>query len=344
MFSMRISAIGLLLITSFAAFAEEESNPKLSYSFFGIGQERPTYKESLDNFGGQKFESEFQSTGVMQTSGGYTQVTPQWGFEIITSSTLLAEETTEDWEFSNFGVVQLDNTTLSQNSLVINGVHLPFNDGQKILFGIRYQKIAFSRFNFQGTENVAALNTALLANDTEYDRLVTLITDFIGGGGEVSQGIPDPTDSNKILVDENNKLITSVDELTAARAFDPETQEGVIFEDATSISAMVGYGFDSYFENPDIGFRWRGGVQLGIPLYISVLNTKNNITLTETMPAGYDVNAYIGAGYQFSKEIGVIAQYNLLVSQRDKIQEGDVSLPDNEYQAASVSADIYWAF
>ncbi len=344
MIFVRILAIGLLLFSSFMAFANEESEPKLSYSFFGIGQERPIYKESLNNFGGQKFESEFQSTGIMQTSGGYTQVTPQWGFEIITSSTLLAEETTEDWEFSSFGVVQMDNTTLSQNALVINGVYLPFDDGQKIQFGIRYQKIAFSRFNFEGTDNVAALNDALLANDTEYDRLVVLITDFVSGGGDVSLGIPDPTQSNKILVDEDNKLITSLDELTAARAFDPETQQGVIFEDATSMSAMVGYGFDSYFESQDVGFRWRGGLQVGIPLYISVLNTKNNITLTETMPAGYDINVYIGAGYQFSKEIGLIAQYNLLVSQRDKIQDGDVSLPDNEYQSASVSADIYWAF
>jgi hypothetical protein len=323
------------------ALSAESEPPSLSYSFFGIGQERPIYSESLDNFGGQKFESEFESTGLMQVSGGYTQINKQWGFEIITSSTLLADETQEEWNFTNYGTVQTDNTTLSQSTLVINGVHFPFNDNHKLTFGIRYQKIAFSRFDFKGTDNTAALNTALLANDAEYNRLVDVINNFVG---DPSNGIPDPANGNALLVDDSDRLITSVDELTAARGLDPETQQGVIFEDASSLVVSAGYGLDTYFTQPEQGVRWRAGAQVGIPLFLSVLNTNNNITLSENLPSGFDVSGYAGIGYQFSKEIGVILQADYVYSERDKLQEGNIYLPKNEYQSLQITSQIFWAF
>lgn len=335
----------LSALVPLSSFAQEKDQPSLSYSFFGVGQENSSYSETLKNFGGQAFKSQFDTSGLMQTSGGFTQVNPEWGFEIITNSTLLPEESKETWDFTGFGVVQTDNTTLSQNALTINGVYFPFQDGQKIQFGIRYQNIAFSRFNFKGTDQIDALNDALLANDSEYNRLLGIINGYVADvSNDPANGIPDTGNANALIVDEDGRLITSAAELKAARGLDPETQQGVIFEDASSITFTAGYGYDSYFDSQEPGLRWRAGMQIGLPVYLSVLNTNNNITLTETLPSGFDASLYVGAGYQFSKEIGVIAMLDYVHAQRDKIQAGNVYLPTNEFTSTNLTTQVYWAF
>lgn len=339
--------IVLFLWGLYGMAAQSEEAPSLSYSFFGMGQERPYYSESLSNFGGQSFKSEFDSSGLIQSSGGFTQINPAWGFEIITSSTLLPKETEETWEFTGFGVVQTDNTTLSQNTLTINGIHFPFSDGQKMVFGIRYQNIAFSRFNFDGTDNTDALNDALLApgNDPEYDRLLAIVQAFVADvNNDPENGIPDPDNANALIVDDQGRLITSVAELKAAKGLDPSTQQGVIFEDASTISAMIGYAYDSYFVKSDEGWRWRTGLNVGLPLYLSVLNTNNNLTLTETLPSGYDMTIYVGGGYQFSKEIGLLMSIEYVYAERGKLQKENVFLPDNEFSSINTVAQVYWAF
>lgn len=342
----RLIRITLLsALAPMSSFAQEIEQPSLSYSFFGVGLENSSYSETLKNFGGQSFKSTFDTSGLMQTSGGFTQVSPEWGFEIITNSTLLPEESKETWDFTGFGVVQTDNTTLSQNALTINGVYFPFKDGQKIQFGVRYQNIAFSRFNFQGTDQIDALNDALLANDSEYNRLLGIVNSYVSDiTNDPNNGIPDTDNANALIVDEDGRLITSAAELKAARGLDPETQQGVIFEDASSITFTAGYGYDSYFVSQEPRLRWRAGMQVGLPIYLSVLNTNNNITLTETLPNGFDASFYVGAGYQFSKEIGVIAMLDYVHAQRDKVQAGNVYLPTNEFTSTNITTQVYWAF
>lgn len=347
---MKISRFPLAIALSactFSAFSEETEQPSLSYSFFGIGQERPFYQETSTDFANEAFKSEFESTALVQVSGGFTQMTPEWGFSIITTSTLLADESQEDWAFTGYGVVQQDQMTLNQNGLDIQITHMPFDHGQFLTGGIRYQKVSFSRFAFQGTGNIDALNTAIINTldsdpNSQYSSFKADIEAEVLNSTN-TDGVVD-TDSGELIRDDQGNLVTTVAELDAAVSLNPELKEGVVFEDATSIMATIGYGLDSYFVSQDPGLRYRAGIQYGLPLYISVLNTDNEQSITENMPAGYDISAYAGVGYQFTKEVGLIFQYQYLKSQRDEIQRGNVRLPNNVFETDSFITQFFWAF
>ena len=76
------------------AFAEFKN---ASYSYFALGSEQTNYTESLDQFAGTSFKSDFTSSGLSQSSGGYTSLAEDspFGFFIATQSTLLAKENEE---------------------------------------------------------------------------------------------------------------------------------------------------------------------------------------------------------------------------------------------------------
>jgi hypothetical protein len=337
-----------ILLLSFAinCVADDEKDSSLSFSFFGAGHESLYYQETSSDFANEAFTSEYEASAIVQTSGGFTQISPKWGLFIITASPLLENEEQEEWSFDGYGIVQKNKMSLTQNSLDIQISFMPFDHGQYFTGGLRYQKVAFTRFDFEGAGNIDGLNSAIintLNNDpnSQYKILKTAIEAAIGAGTNTT-GVLD-SNGNQIKNDQGN-LITTVDELNAAVSLNPALKKGVIFENASSFMASVGYGIDSYFKSQESGFRYRAGIQVGVPLYLSVLNTDNANAISETLPSGYDITAHLGAGYQFTKEVGVILQYQYLRSQRDEIRDGNIILPNNLFQSNTFLTQVFWAF
>lgn len=341
----------VLAMISIICEANEQDDSSLSYSFFGIGQESIFYQETSSDFAGESFQSDFNASGFFQVSGGFTQFDPSWGFTISTTSTLIPKETTESWSFDGFGIVQQDTMTLTQNKLDLKMSFLGLPHGQFISSGMRYQNIAFSRFNFRGAGNIDALNAAIISTleadpTSNYSTIKTYIENYVG---DTSNGIPYPDADGELLQDADGNLITSVDDLTNAVVMRPEETQGVVFEDSTSIVFSLGYGVDSFLNLEHEGLRYRAGIEVGIPMYISVLNTNNDTTLSEYWPEGIDVLAHIGIGYQFAKSVGLLLEYQYAHSERGEIigslsGADEIRLPKNTFQSHNISTQFYWAF
>jgi hypothetical protein len=338
------------LLLSTLTHAEFKNN---SYSYLGLGSETLTYSETDDNFGGQSFKSHFSGTNLVQKSGGYTAIGEQYGFFISTSSTLLMNEGKEEWDFEGIGVAQEDTMTLKRTGIDLLGAY-HLQNGHFFNTGLHYSSASFSRFEFTSTDQTDDLNDAIFSNpnvqaDLQKD-LNTRLTD-INKLRETNPTacIGDPSKKNACLgtIDTNsNQQVVTVEEYWEIRKFAPEETQSVVFEEMTSWSALIGWGYDSYFIDQSLGMRYKLAARFGSALYEDVLNTENNKSLTRTFGGDWNAHLLAGIGYQFQKEIGVVFTVELNGAHRSKLQLGNenVFLPDNTLWAFSPQLAGFWSF
>jgi len=325
-----------------------------SYSYLGLGSETLTYSETSDNFGGQTFESSFTGTNLVQKSGGYTGIGDQYGFFISTSSTLLAEEAEETWDFEGIGDVQKNQMSLKRTAIDLLGV-FHFQNGHYLTAGTRYHSATFSRYDFEGTEFTDNLNTALLANpnvraseqanlDSQLAEVNTLrssgnLTACVHGSGE-DNGCIGTIDSG------TNLQAVTLEQYWEIRKFQPEETQGVVFEDMTSWSGVFGWGYDTFFINHSLGMRYQLAARAGTALYENVLNTQNDKSLTRTFGGDWDVHLLAGIGYQFQKEVGMMFtfEFNGVYRSELSVSGEETFLPENTLWAYSPQITAFWAF
>lgn len=324
-----------LLIASliFPASAMAEFS-NTSYSFFGAGAEIVSYSEKLDNFGGQKVDSEFQVVNINQRSGGYTAVSDNFGFFIKTASTLIANEETEDWKAKGIsGNIQEDTAAMNFQMLDISGAY-HFGNGTYALAGIHYQKLSFSRFGWKNTPA-----TTIFADAVE-NYLRNTPAEIAAIRSDIQKGN---------LVDRNGNRITTEDQYFAARRYNPEDTLDVVFEDYSTFSVTGGVEYDSYFVDQSIGMRYLLGGHIGLTVYENVLNSGHNEALTRDFGGGVDLRLTAGIGYQFRPEVGTLLLLEANGSWRDGIKERisesqTVELPDNTFYAYAINGTIFWNF
>ncbi|WP_430461940.1 hypothetical protein ACQUQU_03875 [Thalassolituus sp. LLYu03] len=329
---MNRSRIALALLMATPLAQAEFSNT--SYSFFSAGVESVSYGEHLDNFGGNKVDSEFTALNFVQRSGGYTAIDDRFGFFIKTASTLIANEETEEWKAKGFsGPVQEDVAAMNFQMLDLNMAYHMGNGGYW-LAGIHYQKIAFSRFGWASTSQTDAfadsIEEYIKATPSLYSQIQTGIT-------------------NGSFVDSAGNTITTEEEYFAATRYDPEDTLDVVFEDASSFSLTGGFEYDSYFVNQTLGLRYMGGATVGLNLYENVLNSSSERSLTRSFGGGVDLHLVGGIGYQFRPEVGALLMLEANGSWRDGIKEKlsstqTVELPDNTFYAYALTGSVFWNF
>lgn len=339
------------IVFSHLAHAEFSNN---SHSYLGMGVETLTYSETTKNFGGQTFESKFKGQNLVQKSGGYTAVGERYGFFISTSSTLLANENKEEWDFKGTGVVQKDNMTLKRTAIDLLGAY-HFKNGHFLIAGTHYNSVSFSRFDFNGTELTETLNNKLFNTtsvqaslNAELNTRLTAVnaaratggTDCIRSSGADSACIGS--------FDGNNNQVVTTAEFWQLKKLKPEDTQGVVFEDMTSWSLLAGWGYDSFFVDQSLGMRYSLATRVGSAVYEKVVNTNNDRSLTRSFGGDWDIHFLAGIGYQFQKEIGVMATLELNGVFRKEIRKNesgqDVILPENTLWAMSPQISAQWAF
>ena len=346
-------AISLLAFMSLTSPTQAEF-ANHSYSYLGMGIETLTYSETTDDFGGQEFESKFEGQNLVQKSGGYTAVGDEFGFFISTSSTLLANEDKEEWDFEGTGVVQEDNMTLKRTAIDLLGVY-HFKNGHFLTAGTHYNSVSFSRFDFNGTELTATLNDKLFNTasvqaslQSELDERLTAVNAArANGGSDCIHG--SGADSACIgSFDGSDNQVVTLAEFWELKKLKPEDTQGVVFEDMTSWSLLAGWGYDSFFVDQSLGMRYSLAARVGTAVYEKVVNTNNDRSLTRSFGGDWDVHLLAGIGYQFKKEIGVMATLELNGVFRQEIRETengqDVILPENTLWAMSPQISAHWAF
>jgi hypothetical protein len=314
------------VISSPAAFAEFKNT---SFSVFGAaGLENVHYQEKIPDFAGHKVESDYSAINFVQRSGGYTAVNDRLGFYITSASTLIAMEKTEDWNASGYNTpIQQDTASLNFNTIdVTMAWHL--QNGFFLTAGGHYQKLAFSRFAWKSTSS-----TENFADDVENyirnspDQMTTITND-------VSNGKYDG--------------ITTVDEYFAATRFSPETNQDVVFEDASTFGVLFGIGYDSYFMDRSEGVRYRAIAEVGTDFYEHVLNSSDGKAMNNSFGGGIDARIKLGAGYQFSSKLAVLLMTDAHYSHRKAITKyvsgSEVSRPENTFQAQAAYLSISWNF
>lgn len=325
-----------------------------SYSYLGLGSETLEYSETSHNFGGQTFKSSFSSTNLVQKSGGYTGIGERYGFFISTSSTLLAEEAEETWDFKGIGDVQKNQMSLKRTAIDLLGA-FHFKNGHYLTVGTRYHNSTYSRYNFESSEFTGDLNDALIANPNvlanEQASLDTKLSEVntLRGAGNLKACIHGSAADAECIgkVDPaTNLYAVTLEQYWEIRKFRPEEAQDVVFEDMTSWSGVFGWGYDTFFIDHSLGVRYQLAARAGTALYENVLNTQNNKSLTRTFGGDWDVHLLAGIGYQFQKEVGMMFTLELYGAYRSELTvNGEESfLPENTLWAYSPQITGFWAF
>jgi hypothetical protein len=337
--------ISALLTILFSAHSLAEFK-NTSYSYFTLGLEHVSYSESLPVFSGASFESKFTTSGLSQRSGGYTALAEDspFGFIIATQSTLLAKDGNETWAAnwdtdgngSNDGAktVQTDQASLNQANLDLLGVY-HLKNGIYFTSGLHYQKISFTRFNFESTLNTPDFSDFTIDNSNTY---ITSINEINNGSGSVTFS--------------DGTVVTNDSDLRDALKFNPEAQTPVVAEELTSFNIVAGIGYDSFFIDRKPGMRYKFSFNLGTPLYLHVLNTNvggSDRTLSETLSGGFDSSFSGAIGYQFSEKISVMLSLYVTHAERESISVTNsvgqkVSLPDNTLTSTIPELAFIWGF
>ena len=138
----------LVLLLSLNSFAAEskESPARQGYSFFGLGFDVLDYEENTTRkIDGKTIDIETASgINLTQQSGAYVSINDDWGFYLVTASTLGDSNSDEEW--------QIDDITVRTNKVAFERQRLGFLASQRIsstgffLFGAQYNKTEFKRF------------------------------------------------------------------------------------------------------------------------------------------------------------------------------------------------------
>jgi len=145
---LKLTSLALCLVAS-PSWAQTSND--ISSAYFGIGFESVNYSEKV-TIGGQTVETDSWTTNLIQRSGSYVAVGDKKGFYINTSSSLLANDTTEDWNYGNVGAIQQNQLTAEHQAVDLLGTYR-FTPKQGFMLGARYQKLSFSRYDFKTTSN-----------------------------------------------------------------------------------------------------------------------------------------------------------------------------------------------
>lgn len=325
-------ALTTSLLSTLPAYAEFENKPFSAFGAFGL--EYVNYSEHLSNFGGQEVDSSFDAINLVQRSGGYTAATDKLGFFINSASTLIANEANEEWEASGIqGYIQEDTAAMNFQTLdIMLAFHM--QTGTYITAGMHYQKISFSRFDWRTASGTEAFADSIDTYIRETPSVLNPIIDKINNNG---------------FVDGAGNPITTLDQYLEATRFEPEETQEVVFEDAVSFGFMMGVGYDSYFIRPGRGFRFMGEAALGTQLYENVLNSTEARSLTRSFGGGIDAMAKLGAGYQFSRRLGLMLGLDAHYSYRNEIREQVsstklVTLPENTFYSLASYVSVTWNF
>ena len=171
--SLKLTALTLYLITT-PALAQSLND--VSSAYFGIGIESVNYSEKL-TIGGQTVKTDSWTSNLIQRSGSYIAIDEKKGFYINTSSSILANDTNEDWNYGNVGAIQQNQLTAEHQALDLLGTYR-FTPNQGLMLGTRYQKLSFSRYDFKTTSNTP--DWLLVTPDTVVSETATSFSMAVG--------------------------------------------------------------------------------------------------------------------------------------------------------------------
>ncbi len=126
---------------------------RAGYSFFGLGLNFIDYEEnSVQRVGEQVVDVETASmVNVAQQSGTYVSFNKDWGFYLITSSTLGESQSEESWEIDN-EIVRTNKILFEQQRIgLLLSKH--FTSNYYYLFGAQYNNTEFRRFGTALTQS-----------------------------------------------------------------------------------------------------------------------------------------------------------------------------------------------
>jgi hypothetical protein len=331
-----------LTLTFLAATSQADEVNNRAYSFIGFGFGELSYTEGGTLSSGVKFETNPKTTNLFNYSGGYTPINKRAGFYINTTTTLSSSTVDEYWNANGTvtngnltnsvnGPYQSNQTSSTHNELDILLGYL-IAPGHQVLLGGSYVRTLMDRNTFSNGSALDDFNNAHL-------------TPAVGNVDVLDVGAEDT----------NNNGTLELDELKAYYGVSPQDSIVNFTETFTSVVAQVGYLYDSRFATRELGMRWLGGVTLGVPLYYDVVNTSNpTISFTDALN-GYNLKAHFGAGWRFTRSVGVVAKVDYYLRERDetRVDRGfseelqrsrSAIIPENEVQYYTFSATVFWNF
>ncbi|TPE50303.1 hypothetical protein FJM67_10670 [Maribrevibacterium harenarium] len=312
---MKKILLPIALLSSSVAFAEINNEP---YTYLGVAAGQFAYKESGTVTGGIKFETTPTNFQVFNYSGGYTAVGERTGFYINTVSTLYASTDAESWQFSSAngsGEHQKNQVTSNHNSLDILFGYL-FEGGHQLVIGGAYRRTLMDRNGFSKGADAGTFNSARWKGENT----ALNEADYI----------------SKYGLQDEFKVVNYTETFTSALA-------------------QVGYRYDTRFKSSEVGPRWQWGATIGLPLFYDVVNTSNSGLSFSSSFEGFDVGAYVGYGWRFTENLGLLAKANYFYRLRNEMRiRGDyvselnryryAIIPENEVQYWNVGVNGYWNF
>ena len=304
------------LAVSSLAQAEINNEP---FTFIGFAGGMFNYKESGTITGGVNFETTPSNFQIFNYSGGYTAIGERTGFYINTVSTLYATTDDESWTFSapgGSGEHQKNKATSNHNAIDFLFGYL-LDGGHQLVVGTGYRRTLMDRNSFLAGSDVDTFNDVRYAGEN-----------------------------------------TSLTEAEYDNKYGLSFTDGQIVnytETFTNFMAQVGYRYDTRFKTSGTGPRWQWGAMLGVPVYYEAINTSKPQYNFSSMFDGYNFDTYVGYGWRFSENLGILAKVNYSYRLRGELKENIgynaelnrnryAIIPENVVSFWNVGLNGYWNF
>lgn len=132
--------------------------------------------------------------------------------------------------------------------------------------------------------------------------------------------------------------------LGPGQVFEPEAIDGSVSEEIVTLYLRAGLGYDSYFMDPHEGLRFMYEASLGLPLYRRINNAYENAVITDFIGEGFNVNAAVGLGWQFSKHVSLLYRAEAMYTYLGDLKQGRVIMPEVTMFGIANSLTLYWNF
>jgi len=260
---MKKYIIGVILYSCSVGLAHAaESN---DFTIFTLGGESIGYTEGTNNIATKSK----RLNNLIQVSKSYTEINPDFGFYITTTSTLFANSNQETWSISPYGAVQQNTRKISLTDLSVDGAW-NVSSGFQLLAGLGWNFANFNRASHsypQGTRGV-------------YNAATKVFTPNIYGP---------------------HQQVTSA----AGNSIYIARQPGAVSEDSSTVFVRVGGRYDSFF-NSKSDWRYILGAQAETPLYYHVTNSNYPNSEWTSSFKGYNLHVEMGLGYKLNEKFDVI--------------------------------------
>lgn len=290
------------------------------FTYIGFAGGAFNYKESGTLTGNVKFETTPSNFQIFNYSGGYTAIGERMGFYINTVSTMYASTDDESWSFSGnggSGEHQKNKVTSNHSAIDLLFGYLP-GHGHQFTVGAGYRRNLMDRNSFEAGSDVDTFNT-------------------VRYNGENAPSLTQEQYNDKYGLSFVDGQVVNYTETF------------------TSFIAQVGYRYDTRFKTAETGSRWQWGATLGVPVYFEAVNTSRPQYNFSSMFDGYNVDAYIGYGWRFTENLGVLAKANYSYRLRGEIKEkigynSELNrnryaiIPENVVSFWNVGVNGYWNF